>query len=65
MKSRKKLELSRETLRHLKSELPSDKLVSVRGGAGTGGSTCPHECVEKITQLIAGTLIGKECFDPA
>ena len=62
MNSRKKLELSRETLRHLKSEVPSDKLVSVRGGAGTGGSTCPHECIQKLTeQLIQNTFT---CLDP-
>lgn len=61
MNSRKKLDLSKETLRRLKSEVPSDKLLGVRGGAGTG-STCPHECIQKLTsQLIQNTFT---CLPP-
>lgn len=47
MKPHKKLELSKETLRCLTSDLPSQELVDVRGGANQSFNTC-LECVTTI-----------------
>jgi hypothetical protein len=47
MKSHRKLELSKETLRCLTSDLPSEKLVDVRGGVNQSLNTC-LECVTTI-----------------
>ena len=44
MKSHKKLELSKETLRCLTSDIPSERLVDVRGGVNQSINTC-LECV--------------------
>lgn len=47
MKSHKKLELSKETLRCLTSDVSSESLVDVRGGVNQSFNTC-LECVTTI-----------------
>ncbi len=61
MKSHKKLELSRETLRCLTSDLPSEHLVDVRGGGDASLNTCVT-CLECMTTIVAPTLIETECW---
>ena len=60
MESRKKLELSRETLRGLTSDVPGEGLVNVRGG-GASANTCVT-CVECVTTIVAPTLIDTDCW---
>ena len=64
MNSHKKLELSKETLRCLSSDLPWDRLADVRGGgdAGADTTTCISclQCV--IDKLISPTLIETDCW---
>ena len=47
MKSHRKLELSKETLRCLTPDLSSDRLVGVRGGVNQSFNTC-LECLTTI-----------------
>ena len=62
MNSHKKLELSRETLRCLTSDLPSEQLVDVHGGRNASQGTCVS-CLECWTdRIIAPTLIETECW---
>ena len=58
MNSHKKLELSKETLRYLTSDLPSDQLVGVRGGEGASVNTC----LDCVTTIIAATWIDTDCW---
>ena len=60
MESRRKLELSKETLRHLTSDLPGEGLAAVRGGAGSA-DTCVT-CVECWTTIVKPTLIETDCW---
>ncbi len=65
MSSHKKLELSRETLRCLTSDLPSDRLMDVRGGGdGSVGTrvTCLECKTTVVTTIVAPTLIETECW---
>lgn len=68
----KKLELNKETLRSLTSEVPAERLANVRGGASL--NTCIEcittpiisptivECVTDITTpIIAPTLVEPDC----
>jgi hypothetical protein len=57
MKSHRKLELSKETLRDLTSDLPSGKLVDVRGG-----NESLNTCLECVTTLIAPTWVDPGCW---
>ena len=59
MNSHKKLELSKETLRSLTSDLPSDRLGDVRGGGDASFGTC-LQCI--TDKLISPTLINTECW---
>ena len=62
MKSHKKLKLSRETLRCLSSDLPSDRLVDVQGGGNASQGTCVS-CLQCIKDaIISPTLIETECW---
>ena len=62
MNSHKKLELSKETLRCLTSDLPSDRLAGVRGGGKASADTCVT-CIECwTTPIIAPTLIETGCW---
>ena len=61
MNSHKKLELSKETLRSLTSDLPSQRLEDVQGGNASQG-TCVS-CIQCITEkLISPTWIETECW---
>ena len=51
MNSHKKLELSKETLRCLTSDLPSGRLGDVRGGVDASQGTC-ISCLECVTDAI-------------
>ena len=51
MSSHKKLELSRETLRSLTSDLPSERLVDVQGGGNASADTC-ISCVQCTFTII-------------
>lgn len=64
MESRRKLELSKETLRCLTSDLPTEGLVGVRGGGNDSFNTC-LECITKTTTIIAPTLVQTECWHTA
>lgn len=62
MNSRKKLELSKETLRCLTSELPSKQLGDVRGGVNASADTCVS-CLECTTTIaIRETLVNTGCW---
>lgn len=62
MNSHKKLELSRETLRRLTSDLPSERLAGVRGGGDASVNTCVS-CIECwTTAIISPTLIDTDCW---
>ena len=61
MKSDKKLELSRETLRDLTSDLPSERLMNVRGGEGASFNTC-IDCVTRILYYVEPTWLETECW---
>ncbi|HEX2058223.1 MAG TPA: hypothetical protein VHI71_07625 [Actinomycetota bacterium] len=69
----KKLELNKETLRSLTSEVPADGLARVRGGASL--NTCIEcittpiisptivECVTDITTpIISPTIVDPDCI---
>lgn len=58
MTSHDKLELSKETLRFLTPELPSELLADVRGG----GDESLNTCLECVTTLVRPTLIETECW---
>ena len=60
MRSHKKLELSRETLRGLTSVVPSEHLVEVRGGENASLNTC-LDCVTTIIS-VEPTWINTECW---
>ena len=60
MKSHKKLELSRETLRDLTSDVPSQYLEEVRGGEAASMSTCLH-C--PTTTLIVFSPTWFDCIE--
>lgn len=64
MGSHRKLQLSKETLRCLTSDLPTEGLVGVRGGGGDSVHTCVSclECITKTTTVIAPTLVQTECW---
>lgn len=53
-----KLQLSKETLRDLTSELPMEGLADVRGG----GDASLNTCLECVTTLVAGTYIDTGCW---
>ena len=59
MKSHKKLELSKETLRCLTSDVPSEQLLGVRGGANASLNTC-LECI--TTAIVSPTWIETDCW---
>ncbi len=59
MNSHRKLELSKETLRCLTSDLPSERLADVRGGASAG--TC-ISCLDCVTTAVAATWIDTDCW---
>lgn len=65
MSSHKKLELSRETLRSLTSDLPSERLADVQGGgdAGADTTTC-ISCLDCVTDtiVIAPTWVDTGCW---
>ena len=61
MNSHKKLELSKETLRYLTSDLPSQQLVDVRGGLDPSVGTCVT-CVECWTTIVKPTLLDTGCW---
>ncbi len=62
MNPHKKLELSKETLRCLTSDLPSQQLADVRGGGDASVGTCVT-CLECVTTpIIAPTWIETECW---
>lgn len=69
MSSHKKLELSKETLRCLTSDLPAEHLLGVRGGDNASVNTC-IDCwttiirpsIECVTTIVAPTLINTECW---
>lgn len=61
MSSHKKLELSKETLRCLTSDLPSEQLGDVRGGVNASAGTCVT-CLECWTTIVAPTLIDTGCW---
>ena len=61
MNSRKKLELSKETLRCLTSDLPSERLVDVQGGRNASQGTC-LSCLDCVTTIVAATLIDTDCW---
>jgi hypothetical protein len=60
MNSHKKLELSKETLRSLTSDLPSQRLEDVQGGNASQG-TC-ISCLECVTTAVAATWIDTDCW---
>ncbi len=62
MNSHKKLELSRETLRCLTSDLPSELLVDVQGGGNASADTCVSclQCTTTIIQ-VGPTWINDTC----
>ena len=65
MNSHKKLELSKETLRCLTSDLPSERLGDVRGGGNDSVGTCVSclECMTKVvTTVVRPTLIDTDCW---
>ena len=73
MRSHKKLELNKETLRCLTSDVPSQQLLDVRGGANASFNTCLEcvttvvaptlvECVTRTTTVVAPTLIDTDCW---
>ena len=65
MNSRKKLELSKETLRCLTSDIPSERLMNVQGGgkAGADTTTC-ISCLDCVTDtiVISPTWINTGCW---
>ena len=62
MKSDKKLQLSKETLRCLTSDLPSEQLGAVRGGGDATADTCVS-CLECTTTIgIKATWINTDCW---
>ena len=62
MSSHKKLELSKETLRCLTSDLPSERLEDVQGGVDASvGPTCVT-CLDCWTTIVAPTLIDTGCW---
>lgn len=61
MRSRKKLELSRETLRCLTSDLASEQLVEVQGGENASLSTCLH-CPTTTIIVFSPTVVNTECW---
>lgn len=60
MNSHKKLELSKETLRCLTSDVPSEHLLDVRGG-NASAHTCVS-CLQCVTTIVAATLIDTDCW---
>ena len=64
MNSHEKLELSKETLRCLTTDLPSERLMDVQGGGDASQGTCISclQCV--VDKLISPTLIETGCWQP-
>lgn len=62
MNPHKKLELSKETLRCLTSDLPSNQLGDVRGGGNASADTCVS-CLDCTTTIaIKATWINTDCW---
>ncbi|HEX2058224.1 MAG TPA: hypothetical protein VHI71_07630 [Actinomycetota bacterium] len=58
MESHRKLELSKETLRCLTSDLPVERLMDVRGGENHSINTC----LDCITTIFRATLVDPDCY---
>ncbi len=65
MNSHKKLELSKETLRCLTTDLPSERLVDVQGGGNANADTTTCiSCLDCVTDAIqvSPTWINTGCW---
>ncbi len=62
MRSHTKLELSRETLRRLMSDVPSERLVDVQGGGNASLNTCLECVTTAVTSIVPPTWIEAGCW---